>query len=100
MPGKYLATDAGDPPDQMGYTVGTYDAPLLTTGVWYNTYIRTPNGNASSDQGEIQPQQTTENIGGCQSTWCMGGHMTCYTGFYPIAVPVSNSMWNWLGYNC
>jgi hypothetical protein len=101
LPGRYLVTSAGDPATQLGYMVGSYDGEFIATGVWYNTYVRTPNGNASSDIAEIQPQQTVETFGFCVTTWCMKGDYTCIAGgFWNISIPVSDWVWNWSGSNC
>jgi hypothetical protein len=101
LPSKYLVTSYGDSPNILGYMVGTYDGEYIGTGTWYNTYVRTPNGNASSDTAEIQPQQTTETQPLCNTTWCMKGHNTCVAGgYWNISIPVNDWVWNWNGTNC
>jgi hypothetical protein len=88
----YLDTRVGDDTStEYAYTIGTPGGQQLSTGVWYNTYIRTAVGSASTDYGRISPQLSTCGFPNppCD-TWSMASHDTCYS-YWSIEIPA----WQW-----
>lgn len=58
----------------IGYVVGAAQASAITAGVTHNTYIRTANGNASTDRFYLSAQLGWRWPLDCASTWCSYGY--------------------------
>lgn len=82
MPNGYLDTAFGDSADELTWTVGTSDAAKLAANTQYRTYVRTTNGNASSDTSKVNAQKGVRIPSWCYSTWCVNSRQTVR---YPTA---------------
>ena len=56
--------------DELPYTIGAARADQLQAGITYNNYIRTSDGNASSDKFKITAQLGYRTVDTCYTTWC------------------------------
>ena len=56
--------------DELSYTIGAAQADALQTNTNYYTYIRTANGNDTSDKFKLQGQVGYRNPSFCYTTWC------------------------------
>lgn len=70
LPRPYLDTRIGDPSSEKAYTIGSADAFYIWPFQQYWYYIRTSNGNASTDNGKINSQLGYRNPNWCYTTWC------------------------------
>lgn len=97
----YLDSRAGDPSNELAYTVGTPSGHLIQTGRSYYTYIRGYNGTASTDRGKVVPQLyvCTDWANGCD-TWTQVSHDACPPGYWPIYIPTPNYYWNRFNNGC
>jgi hypothetical protein len=101
MPSQtYLDTRLGQSNSEYSYTLGSVNAPNFLKGRWYYAYVRTINGDASTDLGRVEPQYTVENFPGCDNTWCMNTHSICTTAIngniWIVGVPrPASSPANW-----
>ncbi|MCK5385866.1 MAG: fibronectin type III domain-containing protein [Gammaproteobacteria bacterium] len=59
--------------DELIYTIGAAQASALQANIRYYTYIRTENGNDSSDKFKLQAQIGHRVPNSCYSTWCSFG---------------------------
>lgn len=59
--------------DELTYTIGAAQANALQANIRYYTYIRTENGNDSSDKFKLQAQIGHRIPNSCYSTWCSFG---------------------------
>lgn len=73
MPSSYLDTRFGDPDYVKAFTIGSADADSLQPATFYYYYIRTPNGDANSDNGYLLAQIGHRVPSGCYTTWCVFG---------------------------
>ena len=93
---KYIATRQGDDTSKVwSFNVGTPGAEYISSGTWYNSYMRLNNGDASTDNGYIQPQlkRCLAFPGEPCDTFSEYVHDTCYAE-YSIAVPAWQWHWN------
>lgn len=93
---KYIATRQGDDTSLVwSLNVGTPGAEYITTGTWYNSYMRLNVGDADTDNGYIQPQlkRCLAWPGEPCDTFSEYAHDTCYAE-YSIAVPAWQWHWN------
>ena len=56
--------------DELSYTIGAARADQLVAGTTYNNYIRTTDGNATSDNFKITAQLGYRTADTCFTTWC------------------------------
>ena len=56
--------------DELSYTIGAAQANAIASGTNHYTYIRTANGNDSTDKFKIQAQVGFRNPDVCYRTWC------------------------------
>lgn len=56
--------------NELAYTIGAAQASALQANVDYYTYIRTVNGNDTSDKLKIQGQVGYRSPSSCYTTWC------------------------------
>lgn len=56
--------------DELSYTIGAAQANVISANVDHYTYIRTANGNDTSDQFKLQGQVGYRNPSTCYTTWC------------------------------
>ena len=59
--------------EELAYTIGAAQASALQASIRYYTYIRTENGNDSSDKFKLQGQIGHRIPGNCYTTWCSFG---------------------------
>jgi hypothetical protein len=59
--------------DELAFTIGAARANQLQANVMYHNYIRTANGNATSDKFKVQAQVGHRSPDGCDTTWCSFG---------------------------
>jgi len=59
--------------DELAFTIGAAQADALQAGTSYYTYIRTADGNDSSDKFKLQGQIGHRIPTSCYSTWCSFG---------------------------
>lgn len=59
--------------DELAYTIGAAQASALQANVDYYTYIRTADGNDSSDKFKLQGQIGHRTPSNCFTTWCSFG---------------------------
>ena len=59
--------------EELAYTIGAAQASALQANIRYYTYIRTENGNDSSDKFKLQGQIGHRIPGNCYTTWCSFG---------------------------
>ncbi|MCK5413241.1 MAG: hypothetical protein KAI57_02590 [Candidatus Pacebacteria bacterium] len=59
--------------DELPYTIGVAQASALQANVDYYTYIRTENGDDSSDKFKLQAQIGHRVPSSCYTTWCSFG---------------------------
>lgn len=56
--------------DELSYTIGAAQADALQANTDYYTYIRTANGNDTSDKFKLQGQVGYRSPSSCYTTWC------------------------------
>lgn len=59
--------------DELAYTIGAAQASALQANVDYYTYIRTANGNDTTDKFKLQGQVGHRTPSNCYTTWCSFG---------------------------
>lgn len=59
--------------DELAYTIGAAQADALQANTDYYTYIRTADGNDTSDKFKLQAQIGHRTPASCYSTWCSFG---------------------------
>lgn len=103
----YLDTRYGQSTSEYSYTLGTVNAPSFLKGRWYYTYVRTIDGDASTDLGRVEPQMTYEFPSGCNNTWCMFTDSTCTANYggniWTVSVPRPASFpmqWSYFSNGC
>ena len=73
LPRAYMDTRSGDPGYLKSFTIGSADGDAIQSGIWYNSYIRTVNGDADDDNGFLQAQLGYRQPSWCYTTWCVFG---------------------------
>lgn len=73
LPMPYLDTRVGDNSGEKAYTIGTPQAVAVGSRTWYWYYIRTSDGNTSTDNGKINGQLGYRSPDWCFSVWCSFG---------------------------
>lgn len=73
LPRPYLDTRIGDPSGEKAYTIGSADAFYIWPYQQYWYYVRTSNGNTSTDNGKIDGQLGYRYPSWCYTTWCSYG---------------------------
>jgi len=84
--------------DELSYTIGAAQANAIPANVNHYTYIRTVNGNDTSDKFKLQGQVGYRNPSFCYTTWCSAKYKiyTIIPFLSGTAVPGTQS-WNWYG---
>lgn len=96
LPYPYLDTRYGDPSGEKAYTIGSASAISIkgSTDYFYQTYIRTTDGNTSNDTAKIQAQRGYRNPTLCYSTWCSYASETInLISAWNVSVPGSATWW-------
>jgi len=73
LPSPYLDTRLTDDDYFKAFTIGSADGNAIQSGTYYNYYIRTVNGDASTDNGFLQAQLGYRSPSWCYTTWCVFG---------------------------
>lgn len=89
LPSAYLDTRSGDPGFIKAFTIGSADGNAIQSGTWYNSYIRTVNGDANMDNGLLQAQLGYRFPSWCYTTWCVFGsdHVDIYPEYKVDPIP-------------
>lgn len=84
--------------DELSYTIGAAQANAIPANVNYYTYIRTADGNDTSDKFKLQGQVGYRNPSTCYTTWCSAKYKiyTIVPFVFGTTVPGTLS-WNWYG---
>lgn len=96
LPYPYLDTRYGDNSGEKAYTIGSASAISIksSTDYYYQTYIRTADGNTGSDSAKIQAQKGYRNPTSCYSTWCSYASETInLISAWNVSVPGSATWW-------
>lgn len=56
--------------NELSYTIGAAQANAIPANVNHYTYIRTANGNDTTDKFKLQGQVGYRSLGTCYTTWC------------------------------
>ncbi len=83
--------------DELSYTIGAAQANAIPANINHYTYIRTTNGNDTSDKFKLQGQVGYRNPNFCYTTWCSAKYKI-YTIIpsWSTAVPGTQS-WTYKG---
>lgn len=84
LPDPYLDTQALDGNNEYNIAVGTFDPDLISTGIWYQTWVRLKSTNSNQSKYKISGQRG-DSI--CEAgAWCVGNHQTA------ILIPYKNEL--------
>lgn len=84
--------------DELSYTIGAAQASAIPVNVNHYTYIRTADGNDTTDKFKLQGQVGYRYPSICYTTWCSKKYKiyTIIPFLSGITVPGTQS-WNWYG---
>ena len=83
--------------NELAYTIGMAQASALQANIRYYTYIRTEDGNDSSDKFKLRAQIGHRIPNSCYSTWCsFGDHSYDLIPSWSTTVPGTQN-WTYVG---